>query len=59
MNFNFHWPMTKSNNKAPWYSIVRRVVFFIPVFTALYLFLLFVFLGWGWPTMKAMYKDIV
>ena len=56
---NFHWPATKYNDKAPWYTVVRRGIFFIPVFAALYLFLLFVFLGWGKHTVTEMYKEIV
>jgi hypothetical protein len=57
-DFNFHWPATKYNNKVPWYTVVRRSIFFVPVFAALFVSLFFVTLGWGFDTAKEIWDDI-
>ena len=56
---NWKWPQTKYNDKAPWYVIIRRVVFYVPTFTAMFLFLGFVYLGWGKDMMVEIWEDLV
>jgi len=59
MNFNFHWPQTKYNNRVPWYTILRRAVFYVPAFATLFVFLWLVYLGWGHQTVKDLWDEIV
>jgi hypothetical protein len=54
-----HWPATEENNKAPWYTIIRRFVFYVPAFTTLFVFLGIVYLGWGKKTVVEMWEEII
>jgi hypothetical protein len=58
MNINWKWPETKHNNRVPWYTIVRRAIFFVPVFFFLFISLGFVYLGWGKDAMFDLWRDI-
>ena len=55
---NFNWPATKQNNMVPWYTMIRRGVFFVPVFVFLFISLAFVYLGWGKYAVIDLWRDI-
>lgn len=54
-----HWPATKYNTKLPWYDTTRRLIFFVPAFAVLFVFLGLVYLGWGKKVMLELWNDIV
>lgn len=56
---NWHYPATNRNNRAAWYTIIRRSVFFLPVWGAILLVIGFTYLGWGKQTAIEMWKDFV
>jgi hypothetical protein len=55
---NFNWPATKQNNMVPWYTMIRRGIFFVPVFVFLFISLAFVYLGWGKYAVIDLWRDI-
>ena len=56
---NWHYPATKYNNKAAWYTVVRRTVFFVPTWIAIFLMLTFIYLGWGKDTAMDIWRNVV
>lgn len=56
---NWHYPATNRNNRVPWYTIIRRSVFFLPVWGAILLMIGFTYLGWGKQTAIEMWNDFV
>jgi hypothetical protein len=58
----YNWPENYENIKEgtlnPWYTILRRLVFFIPAAIALILLLLSVYLGWGQREVEDLMKRL-
>lgn len=56
---NWHYPATPTNNRAAWYTVVRRSIFFIPVWASIGIMMVFVYLGWGKNTAMDIWRNVV
>jgi hypothetical protein len=59
MSFNWKWPQTKYNDKAPWYTIIRRGIFMPLAMLFVVLLVGTVYIGWGKDTALGIWSDLV
>lgn len=52
-----HYPANKEDRFAPWYTITRRLLFFIPLYLCRVSLFLVVLCGWGKWAATQVWKD--
>jgi hypothetical protein len=57
MNLNWKFPSTKNNNLSPWYIVFRRSIWILPAYAARILFVVLVWLGWGYDNALDMWQS--
>jgi len=57
MKMNLKWPATNENNKAPWYTIIRRVFAAAIVYPGLALAWVGFLIGWGYAHAVSFWED--
>jgi len=55
---NWKWPETQRNSMAPWYQIIRRAVFVVPLIITGVFFVLLVYFSYGKKDATKVWNDI-
>ncbi len=56
---NFHWPKKRGNNYAPWYVILWRCVWWLPIMVSFSLAFIFITFASGIGTAREFWKDAI